>query len=87
MAYSTEEREAALIQCAEGLTNEEVSAKLGISKYSIENWKRLLFTTGSLEKKITKNKPRKAYKYTREKIIDLLEKSKISKDLESAKTK
>ena len=79
MAYTTEEREKALKQCASGLTDDEVSAKLGMSKQSIANWKKRLFTTGSLEKKKTENKPRKPYKYSPEKIIDLLEKSQKSK--------
>ena len=75
MAYSIEEREEALRHCSAGLRDEDVSVKLGISKQSITNWKKLLFTTGSLEKKKAENKPRKPYKYTPEKINDLLDKS------------
>ena len=85
MAYSTEEREKALRHCSDGLTDDEVSAKLGMSKQSIANWKKRLFTTGSLEKKKAENKPRKPYKYSPEKIIDLLEKSQKSKISEPSK--
>ena len=80
MAYSTEEREKALRHCSDGLRDDEVSAKLGMSKQSIASWKKRLFTTGSLEKKKVENKPRKPYKYTPEKINDLLGKSQKAKD-------
>ena len=85
MAYSTEERVEALRHCSRGLKDDEVSVKLGISKQSITNWKKLLFTTGSLEKKKSEKKPRKPYKYTPEKINDLLDKSIKPKDSWSSK--
>jgi len=85
-AYSTELREKALRHFASGLTQEEVAKKFGISKQTITKWKKQLFTTGNLERKYAENMPRKPYKYTPEKIKEFLEKSKISKDLESAKS-
>ena len=76
MAYSTDIREKALMYCQNGLTDDEVSAKLGISKHTIVNWKKLLFTTGGLEKKKVKRRAGKPYKYTPEKIKELLNNSK-----------
>jgi len=78
MAYSYDFREKALILCHNGLTDDQVSAKMGVSKQSLSNWKKLLFTTGTLHKNKTKRKPGKPYKYTPDKIGMLLEKSKTS---------
>ena len=80
MAYSTDFREKALVYCQNGLADDEVCTKLGITKTTLTNWKRLLFTTGNLDKKKPSKiagKPRKPHKYTPDKIKELLEKSKI----------
>jgi transposase len=78
MAYSTDIRMKALEHCKNGLTDEQVSKKAGVSKQTVGNWKKLLCTTGSVEKKKAARKPGKSYKYTPEKIGALLEKSRTS---------
>ena len=77
MAYSKEIRETALKYCSDGMTDDEVSLKLNISKHTIRKWKRLLFTTGKLDKKKTARESGKPYKYTPEKIKECLEKNLI----------
>ena len=76
MAFSTEIRISALKDCVNGHTDEEVSAKHGVSKYTLSNWKKLLLTNGSLEKKKVKRKSGIPYKYTPVKIESLLDKCK-----------
>ena len=78
MAYETDLRIRALEYCQQGLTNEEVGDKLGISKHTIGNWKRRLFSTGNIEKKKATRKTGKPYKYTPDKIKELLDKNKTS---------
>jgi len=82
MAYSTELRVKALKDCVSGKTDVEVSAKHGMSKYTLNSWKKRLLDTGTLEKKKTERKSGKPYKYKPEKMKELLDKSKSS---ESAK--
>ena len=90
MAYSIEVRVNALKDFVNGHSDEQVSAKHGISTYTLNNWKRLLLTTGNLEKKKVKRKSGKPYKHTPEKIGALLGKSKADKnkppDSKSTKT-
>ena len=76
MAYSTEIRVNALSDYVNGQTDEQVSAKHGVSVYTLNNWKKLLLATGSLEKKKVKRKSGIPYKYTPEKMGVLLNKSK-----------
>ena len=66
-----------LEHCKNGLGDKEIAAKTGVSTQTINNWKKLLFATGSVEKKkaIKHSKP---YKYAPEKIGALLDKSKKS---------
>jgi len=78
MAYTIEDRIKALEHSKNGLTDTEVSTKTGISKHTIAGWKKLLLTTGSLEKKKVKRKSGKPYKYKPEKIGALLDKRKES---------
>ena len=85
MAYSKDFREQALKHCQNGLTDDQVSEKLGISKQTLGNWKKLLFTTGSLDKKKVKRKTGKPYKYTPDKIGKFLEKSRTSDTSTSSK--
>ena len=68
MAYSTEIREKALRQYIDGYTDEQISAGLGVSTHTIGNWKRLLLSTGSLEKKPVRRKSGTPYKYKPEKL-------------------
>ena len=75
MAYSTETRIKALSDCVNGYTDEQVSAKHGVSTYTLNNWKKLLLTTKSLDKKKVVRKSGTPYKYTPEKIGALLAKS------------
>ena len=75
MAFDNKTRVKALKLLAKGMTDAEVSAKLNISTHTLRNWKRLLFTTGSIEKKKSPKKPGKPYKYSPEKITELLEKN------------
>ena len=72
MAYSKDFREQVLVHCINGMTDDQVSAKMGVSKPTIGNWKKLLFSTGSLDKKKVTRKSGKPYKYTPEKIGELL---------------
>ena len=76
MAYSNEVREQALVHCQNGLTDSQVSEKTGVSKQTIINCKKLLFTTGSYDKAVRKSG--KPYKYTPEKIKECLDKLKKS---------
>ena len=76
MAYSIEVRTKALEDFVNGHSDEQVSAKHGVSTYTLNNWKKLLLATGSLEKKKVKRKSGKPYKHTPEKIGSLLDKSK-----------
>ena len=78
MAFSTEVRVNALKDYVNGQTDEQVSAKHGVSTYTINNWKKLLLTTGSLDKKKVERKSGTPYKYTPEKMGVLLDKSKTS---------
>lgn len=80
MAYSKEKREEALELCQKGYTDDQVSEKLDISKYTIGTWKKLLFETGSLEKKKVKRKSGIPYKYKASKIKEFLDKSKQQSD-------
>ncbi len=75
MAYSMKTREQALDYCSRGYTDERVSEMMDVSKQTIGNWKKLLFTTGSLAKK-KKRSYGKPYKYKPEKIIELLDQSR-----------
>ena len=75
MAYSTDKREEVIVLCQKGHTDTEVSTKTGVSKQTVGNWKKLLFTTGSLEKKRVKRKSGTPYKYKPDKIKELLNKS------------
>ena len=75
MAYSTDKREEAMVLCQKGHTDSEVSKKLNLSTQTIGNWKKLLFTTGSLEKKKVKRKSGTPYKYKPDKIKEYLDKS------------
>lgn len=75
MAYSKEFREQALGYCHEGYTDDEISEMLGISKNTLGNWNKLLFTTGNLDKKKVSRRSGKPYKYTPEKIKEFLDKS------------
>jgi len=75
MAFDKKTRTKALKLLAKGKTDKEVSAKLNISIYTLRNWKKLLFTTGSIEKKKSNKRSGKPYKYTPEKIKELLEKN------------
>ena len=85
MAYSTDIREQAMVLCQKGLTDEQIrSATGGVSTQTIGNWKKLLFTTGSLQKKKVNRPSGIAYKYTPDKIKTLLDKSpKPPKDVAS----
>ena len=74
MAYPVNIREKALTYSQQGLTDSEVGKMLGVSKETILGWKKLLFTTGSLEKKKVERKSGTPYKYQPEKIKSLLEK-------------
>ena len=78
MAYSTEIREKALRQYIDGYTDEQISAGLGVSTHTIGNWKRLLLSTGSLEKKPVRRKSGTPYKYKPEKLKVFLDKSLLS---------
>ena len=78
MAYSTETRINALSDYVNGQTDEQVSAKHGVSTYTLNNWKKLLLKTGSLDKKKVKRKSGTPYKYTPEKIGTLLDMSTAS---------
>ncbi len=80
MAYSTKNREQALDYSSRGYTDEQISDMLDVSKYTVGNWKKLLFTTGSLHKKKVKRKSGKPYKYTPEKIKALLDNDKMKRD-------
>ena len=75
MAYSTDKREEAMGLCQKGHTDTEVSTKTCVSKQTVGNWKKLLFATGSLEKKKVKRKSGTPYKYKPDKIKELLDKS------------
>jgi transposase len=83
MAYSRDIRERALDFCQRGYTDEQVSEKFDVSKHTIGNWKKLLFETGSLEKKKVKRKSGKPYKYTPDKIKELLSKDKSKPETDS----
>jgi len=87
MAYSKEIREQALLQCQMGITDDNISKKMGVSKQTIGNWKKLLFTTGSLNKKKTKRKSGTPYKYTPDKIGEFLNRSKMLDISASSKSK
>ena len=78
MAYSTKFREMALSYCQHGITDNEVCSKLGVSKNTLVNWKKRLFTTGSLEKDKVIRKSGNPYKYKPNKIKELLEKNQLS---------
>jgi len=85
MAYSTEIREKALRQYLDGHTEEQITAKLGVSKHTLGNWKRLLLATGSLEKKKVKRKSGTPYKYKPEKLKALLDESRSSETVTASK--
>jgi len=87
MAYSIEVRAKALEDFVKGHSDEQVSAKHGVSTYTLNNWKKLLLSTGSLEKKKVKRKSGKPYKHTPEKIGSLLDKSKVDKNKPSTDSK
>lgn len=75
MAYSIETRINALRDYVNGQTDEQVSAKHGVSTYTLNNWKKLLLATGSLDKKKVTRKSGTPYKYTPDKIGAILDKS------------
>ena len=75
MAYSTDKREQAMELCQKGQTNSQVKEMTGVSTQTLNNWKKLLFTTGSLQKKKINRPSGKPYKYTPDKIKALLNKS------------
>jgi transposase-like protein len=85
MAYSTEVRVNALKDYVNGQTDEQVSAKHGVSTYTLNNWKKLLLTTGGLDKKKVERKSGTPYKYTPEKIKEQLDKSRTSESNLAAK--
>ena len=87
MAYTPDKREEAMVFCQKGYTDDQVSAKTGVSKQTIGNWKKLLFATGSLEKKPVKRKSGIPYKYKPDKIKELLNKSPKSEKSEPSKSK
>ena len=87
MAYSKDFREQALVLCQNGLSDDRISEKMGVSKQTLGNWKKLLFTTGSLDKKKAKRQTGTPYKYTPDKIGALLAKSKFSDASTSSKSK
>ena len=74
MAYSKETRRHALELCQKGMSNEQVGEQLDISRHTIAAWKKLLFTTGSLEMKKVE---RKAYKYTPSVLREYLDRMKF----------
>ena len=78
MAYPNDIRIKALEHCKNGLTEAQVSEKVGVSKQTVGNWKKLLFATGGIEKKKVERKSGKPYKYTPEKIGALLDKTQKS---------
>ena len=82
MAYSKDKREQALLYCQNGHTDDEVSEKLGISKYTVRTWKKRLFDTGCLDRIKSGPKVGTPRKYTPERIKELMDKSRAS---ESAK--
>ena len=75
MAYTINIREQAMGLCQKGHTPVEVSAKTGVSPQTVNNWKKLLFTTGNLQKKKVHRPSGIAYKYKPDKIKELLDKS------------
>ena len=87
MAYPTETRVNALNDYVNGQTDEQISAKHGVSVYTINNWKKLLLATGSLDKRKVKRKSGTPYKYKPEKIAELLDKNKTPVDSDSTATK
>ena len=76
MAYSIEVREKALNLLADGHSDDQVSKDLSVSKFTLQNWKKLIYETGSLEKKKASRKPGKPYKYKPETLKKLLKKKK-----------
>jgi hypothetical protein len=72
------------VLCQNGLSDEQVSEKLDISKHTLGSWKKLLFDTGSLDKKIVKRKSGTPYKYTPDKIKEHLDKSKSKSNTEDS---
>ena len=78
MAYSKGIREQAMVLCQNGLSDDKVCTKLGMSKQTLSNWKKKLFTTGSLDKKKVNRTSGKPYKYSADKIGVLLAKSKTA---------
>jgi hypothetical protein len=94
MAFSTEARVNALKDVVNGQTDQQVSAKHGVSTHTLISWKKLLLTTGSLDKKKVNRKSGTPYKYKPDKLKDQLDKSsstslptapKESKDSKKAK--
>ena len=75
MAYPINTREEAMVLCQKGQTDSEVSAKTGVSKQTVGNWKKLLFATGGLQKKKVHRPKGIPYKYKPNKIGELLTKS------------
>ena len=75
MAYDINVRKEALNYCKMGWTDEEVCNTLDISRQTLTNWKKLLFSTGSLNKKRVVRRSRGPYKYKREQIEVLLDQS------------
>jgi hypothetical protein len=58
-----------------------------LNNYTVRSWKRRLFDTGSLDKKKTGPKPGKAYKYTPEKIKELLDKNQTPEPRKNPESK
>jgi transcriptional regulator with XRE-family HTH domain len=67
-----------------GLTDTQVCEKLDISKNTLGNWKRRLHDTGSLEKSKVIRTAGKPYKYTPDKLKELMEKSKEANNTSKA---
>ena len=78
MAYDIDVRKEALYYCKLGWTDEEVCDTLKISRQTLTNWKKLLFTTGSLNKKRVVRISKGAYKYKREQLEKLLDQNNKS---------
>ena len=86
MAYDVDVRKEALDYCKQGWTDEEVCDTLEISRQTLTNWKKLLFTTGSLNKKRVIRRSRGPYKYKRDELVQLLEQNNIPESSKISKS-
>ena len=80
MAYDINFRKEALDYCKRGWTDQEVCDTLEISRQTLTNWKKLLFTTGSLNKKRVIRKSTGPYKYKTELLKQLLDQKNTSSE-------